>query len=182
MTAPAPIDEEAMRAMAAAGLSSTDLAYEFGCSRTAISRRAKRHGIEITGNKKVLPRTIRREVLDMKPQDAIEYLLNCIEILCEAQDVSVLAEVVDAGFTATESQFLILFFGDSVVTKEKAMSSLYSVRSADEIPEPKILDVMVCKIRAKLRKLGWDASIKTIWGVGYRGERHDGFLFPWERN
>lgn len=50
-----------------------------------------------------------------------------------------------------------------VVSTEKMMSELYWDRG--EEPEPKIVDVLVCKIRAKIKPLG--VSIETHWGRGY---------------
>lgn len=39
----------------------------------------------------------------------------------------------------------------------------------DDDRELKIVDVMICKLRAKLRPLG--ITIRTVWGEGYRMER-----------
>jgi two-component system, cell cycle response regulator CtrA len=50
------------------------------------------------------------------------------------------------------------------VTKAALMAALYPVE-ADEA-DIKIVDVFVCKLRAKLKPLGLD--IQTIWGRGYR--------------
>lgn len=48
-------------------------------------------------------------------------------------------------------------------------SSLYTVLYANrpecDWPEPKILDVQICKLRRKLKKIG--ASIDTRWGEGW---------------
>ncbi len=44
---------------------------------------------------------------------------------------------------------------------------LHAVSSTiDEAPEIKIVDVFVCKVRAKIKGLG--LSIATVWGEGYR--------------
>lgn len=50
-------------------------------------------------------------------------------------------------------------------TKEGLMSQVYGDR--DE-PEPKIIDVFVCKVRHKLRVFGADRQLETVWGRGYR--------------
>lgn len=53
-----------------------------------------------------------------------------------------------------------------VVRKDRIMTALYAARvTDDEIPEEKIIDVFVCKLRKKLKGTGW--QIKTAWGVGY---------------
>jgi two-component system cell cycle response regulator CtrA len=49
------------------------------------------------------------------------------------------------------------------VTKEMILNHLYG--GMDE-PELKIVDVFLCKIRAKLRKLGADHLMSTVWGRG----------------
>lgn len=52
-----------------------------------------------------------------------------------------------------------------IVTKQGALTEVYGGR--DE-PELKIVDVFVCKIRAKLAKVGATDTIETVWGQGYR--------------
>lgn len=50
------------------------------------------------------------------------------------------------------------------LSKESLLLALYGGR--DE-PELKIIDVFVCKLRAKLRALGAADHIETVWGQGY---------------
>lgn len=180
MTQPAEIDHDLFRQRIAEGMSSTELAEEFGCSRTAVTRRARKLGIRIFGNKKVSVKTIRATASDMKPSDAVEYLLDLIEDMWPHHDDDLVLEAVLHGFTSKEAQLLISLTSDRVLTKEMAVDSLYAFQPHGEIPETKIIDVFVCKIRKKLRDLKWDFEIKTIWGRGYRGERLNGFMFPWE--
>lgn len=51
-----------------------------------------------------------------------------------------------------------------VLSKEAILDHLYG--GMDE-PNPKIIDVFVCKIRKKLQNLGIDDFIETNWGRGY---------------
>lgn len=51
-----------------------------------------------------------------------------------------------------------------VLTKEAFLNHLYG--GMDE-PEPKIIDVFVCKLRKKLAKFGAADLISTVWGRGY---------------
>jgi len=52
------------------------------------------------------------------------------------------------------------------LTKEALLEDLYG--GMDE-PEVKIIDVFICKLRAKLRLAGCDgALVDTVWGRGYR--------------
>ena len=59
---------------------------------------------------------------------------------------------------------LLIMRKGAVLTKESILSHLYS--GMDE-PEPKIIDVFVCKIRTKLAKAGAEGVISTVWGRGY---------------
>jgi two-component system cell cycle response regulator CtrA len=52
----------------------------------------------------------------------------------------------------------------AVLSKEAILDHLYG--GLDE-PNPKIIDVFVCKIRKKLQALGVDDFIETNWGRGY---------------
>jgi two-component system cell cycle response regulator CtrA len=52
----------------------------------------------------------------------------------------------------------------AVLSKEAILDHLYG--GLDE-PNPKIIDVFVCKIRKKLQAMGVDDFIETNWGRGY---------------
>lgn len=51
------------------------------------------------------------------------------------------------------------------VTKDQFMNQLYS--TSPEIPEIKIVDVFICKLRRKLKHRGSKLKITTVWGRGY---------------
>jgi DNA-binding response OmpR family regulator len=53
-----------------------------------------------------------------------------------------------------------------ICTKEFILQKMYGkkTKKGDKIPEPKIIDVLICAIRKKLPP----NSIKTIWGRGYK--------------
>lgn len=56
------------------------------------------------------------------------------------------------------------------VTKEAMLSLVYQDRITDgEVPEIKIIDVFVYKLRKKLTP--WGIEIKTLWGRGYEMPR-----------
>ncbi|MBM3532270.1 MAG: response regulator transcription factor [Alphaproteobacteria bacterium] len=53
----------------------------------------------------------------------------------------------------------------TTLTKEMFLNHLYG--GMDE-PEPKIIDVFICKLRKKISKVaGGDTFIETVWGRGY---------------
>jgi two-component system cell cycle response regulator CtrA len=54
-----------------------------------------------------------------------------------------------------------------VLAKEQLMSRLYGDEDA---PEPRILDVFVCKLRRKLAAVGAAEILRTVWGRGYVAE------------
>ena len=51
-----------------------------------------------------------------------------------------------------------------LVLKEKILNQLYDYNS---IPNQKIIDVYVCKLRSKLQKAKAEQIISTVWGQGY---------------
>ena len=57
--------------------------------------------------------------------------------------------------------------GGAVVTKDRLMLALYGFRN--DVPDIRIVDVWICKARAKLCGVG--ARIATHWGVGYAMDR-----------
>lgn len=69
------------------------------------------------------------------------------------------------GLTGQESRVMGALIARPLVTKDVAMAALYRDFGRDE-PEPKIIDVFICKIRKKVRPFG--IEIETVWGQGYR--------------
>jgi len=58
---------------------------------------------------------------------------------------------------------LLTLSAGSIVDRETVFDYLYGGR---DLPDTKILDVFICKIRGKFRKSGLDL-IQTVWGRGY---------------
>lgn len=67
--------------------------------------------------------------------------------------------------TMQETRVFGVLVNRELATKEAIMAGLYFDRGADEVAEPKIVDVFVCKMRRKLRPFG--VEVQTIWGQGY---------------
>lgn len=69
------------------------------------------------------------------------------------------------GLSATESRIVELLVRRSptVVSKQRLYDVIYF--GVDDPPEPKVLDVLICKIRSKLKSFGLD--LKTKWGDGF---------------
>lgn len=69
------------------------------------------------------------------------------------------------GLTGKESMLLQILVARPTVKKTDLMS-IYEVNYAsEEVPEIKIIDVFVCKMRKKLQP--FDITIRTHWGNGY---------------
>ena len=60
------------------------------------------------------------------------------------------------------------------LSKERLLSLMY-IDGVEEVPEIKIVDVFVCKVRKKLSRCypGMDGLIKTLWGRGYVFDTRD---------
>lgn len=68
------------------------------------------------------------------------------------------------GLTGQEARLFGVMVNRRLATSDSIMAALYRDFGLDE-PEEKIVDVLVCKIRKKLKPFG--VTIQTIWGQGY---------------
>lgn len=69
--------------------------------------------------------------------------------------------------TGKQEMVLAILLERPLVTKEAVMTYLYSTSGAGKVPEIKIVDVFICKVRNKLEKFLPECKISTKWGVGY---------------
>ena len=116
-------------------------------------------------------------------QQEVEKLLADIRARVDAPDVARLTDQISVlcraaltpspddgwtmlGLTKMESRLMRALTErlDRMVGKGALMDAMYFDRGHEA--EPKIVDVLVCKIRKKLRGSCW--QIETIWGQGYR--------------
>jgi two-component system cell cycle response regulator CtrA len=79
------------------------------------------------------------------------------------------AEVAGQSIHLTPSEYrmleLLSLRKNTVLTKEACLNHLYNGLSE---PEPKIIDVFICKLRKKIASAsGGDSQIETVWGGGY---------------
>lgn len=75
--------------------------------------------------------------------------------------------------TASEARVFAVLVKSDLVTKDKIFAALYSQRH-DDSPEPKIIDIFVCKLRAKVKPFG--VVIDTVWGQGYALKNRESYL------
>ncbi|GHB33756.1 hypothetical protein GCM10007094_23260 [Pseudovibrio japonicus] len=100
-------------------------------------------------------------------RDQNEVLQARIEELEEAL-VGTFLLPVEWCLTKHEERLMALLINRESITKIGAMAVLYDDLGKDR-PEEKIIDVLVCKIRAKLKP--FDITIKTHWGLGFYIEK-----------
>lgn len=95
-------------------------------------------------------------------EQTIEALLARIRDLEGQGDLERLAWL---NLTSREREVMALLMRREMVTRAQIHTLLYGDRS-DGGPDPKIIDVFICKIRRKLQ--GTSIEIETMWGVGYK--------------
>jgi len=93
-----------------------------------------------------------------------ERLRDRIEVLEHELGIRGFLPPVEWRLTGSEARIFGVLLARELPTKALCMAALYSDRIDDEA-EIKIVDVYVCKIRAKLKPFG--IGIETRWGVGY---------------
>jgi two-component system cell cycle response regulator CtrA len=71
---------------------------------------------------------------------------------------------LELGLTGTEARMFGLLRKVELASKKSLMTALYWDR-IDDAPHEKIVDVMICHLRRKLKP--WKIEIETAWGQGY---------------
>ena len=87
-------------------------------------------------------------------------------VTLDIEQQQVVAKGKTLSLTGTEFAILQLLMvrKNTVMTKEAILINIYGGR--DE-PEPKIIDVFICKLRKKLAEAGVIDVVGTVWGRGY---------------
>lgn len=68
--------------------------------------------------------------------------------------------------TPQETRLLTLMYRRLHVTRDSIMSALYDDQAHGDCAYPKIIDVLICRLRKKLRE--FDIHIETIHSAGFR--------------
>lgn len=102
---------------------------------------------------------MRCEIVDRENDDLRERLK-----VAQGPDPSFALKIFFA-LTGAEHILLTELMRRESLSKARACNALYSHRIDDNIPEPKIVDVFICKMRQKLKRHG--VEISTEWGAGY---------------
>lgn len=69
------------------------------------------------------------------------------------------------GMTRKEAGVIAAIARHGQATKSAIYNAIYNDVSDDDVVEPKIIDVFICKARKKLKR--GSIAVHTIWGVGY---------------
>lgn len=104
---------------------------------------------------------------DPKPEsDTVRKLSDDLTFVTGQDDQQISKLIEEFGFTLKEARLFLILSNSpgKVFSKETLIRRLYYGQSEDEIPEMKIVDVFIWRIRKKLPK---DFRITTHWGVGY---------------
>lgn len=143
-----------------------DLAGEnVNAARTAVYRRGFKSVIPSSG-------TVRSRAEEMKPLDAVNYLLGVLDQWLPALSNHT-HEIDGWGIHLQPMERLLLALlvdaSPRVVSRNQIMDCLYSTRADGEIPADNIVSVLIAHIRKKLpTEMG---SIANMHGRGYRFER-----------
>ena len=137
-----------------------EIANEHGISYDAARIALQRRGLKA----RVDGKDYRSEVARMKATEAVEYLLNCLDTLTQVETV----DVAPWGLTRMERRLFACLSDHNgrPVTKESLYNAMYFDRySADELPNVKIVDVVICHVRQKIPEGA--GRIETVRSVGF---------------
>lgn len=166
------VDISELTDIAAAGMSTYAAGRALGVSQNTVFHHARRNGIKF-GNVSA----IRVAIADMRPAEAVEFLLEILETMTGVDGPA--GKFPGISLTKLErGVFCVLYHAAGrTVPRSRIMDALYSARI--DPPSDKIIDVTICNLRKALANFD-GFRIETVWGVGYRLEREPLYRFPWE--
>lgn len=159
------MQEDKFVAMVKAGRTTAEIAEEFGVADRTARRWARERGV--AANRAVL-RSVRERAEEMTPGMAVPYLLDMLELLHESMCGEMGHEVDGWGvrFTPAERRLMICLVDRNGIASRDALHSAIMFNTSMRDTDPKMVQVLVCKIRRKLpASVG---RIETVWGHGYR--------------
>lgn len=125
----------------------------------------------------------REHVQDMKPLEAVDYLLDLLDFFVAAPDADIAWTWPGAHLTPAQKRVVraLAQFGGlqgGAVTRDQIMSVVYGSRNHDDWPDAKIISVHLYRLRPILAEAG--IEVAGVWGMGWRITVPDGFVWPWE--
>ena len=136
-----------------------------GKSDNAVRSAFERRGVVLTSTD---AQSLRTKAAKMEPGEAVEYLLD----VCEMISFVNLEQEHPTDFlkvSPLERRMLRCLYdaGGLNVPKDALFWAMYHDRNGEtELPDIKIIDIYVCKLRKVLKGSDW--KIETVWGEGYR--------------
>jgi hypothetical protein len=156
-------------------------ARQMGLTRTTIFRAEDRLGVKL---RRAVPGeglyvNHREIVQDMKPLDAVNYLLEVLE--------NFLVPPTDAGWSfpsvklTPQQRIVVRALAEArgrALSRDALHSALMSSRIGEKEPDTRLVDVQISRLRRACSHLPF--KVVTIWGVGWRIDAHPGFVWPWQ--
>jgi len=166
-----PHDAQTLKAFVQNGRTIREIAEDMGLGYEGVRMALQRRGLKAVWENE---RSLRQIVQDMKPVEAVEFLLACVENLAPAL-TGARSHAVDADVTGLSPQqrrlLIALHDAVGVLTRDGAMAALYFDTQTADVSDAKIVDVQLSRLRARL--VGTRYSIKTHWGRGWTLEIAD---------
>ncbi|MEL7398028.1 MAG: winged helix-turn-helix domain-containing protein [Pseudomonadota bacterium] len=158
-------DDAQLRRLSAERKSNLEVAAELGVHKDAARAAFNRRGLKFTPES---ARTVRDTAERMPPEDAVDYLLGVIEDSFDALNGGH-HPIDDLGLQLGPSQrrlLVAMYENEGRVMTKGALYSAYVFGSSDDLPDQRIIDIQVCKLRQRIK--GTPLKIETVWGTGYR--------------
>lgn len=147
---------------AAAGMGGHRIAADLGLRRPqAVYEIARRHGISLPGKTLDAP-SLRKQIEDMRPAEALEIVLEAYEQVAGQHDERVMQLRMD-GWTGQQAVILAALEARPICRREYLLD-LLSHAAGSEVAD-KTLSVQIYHIRKRLK--GQPVKISNIWGGGY---------------
>lgn len=151
------------------GFTGPEIASAVGISETRVKRWAQKWGTPLS-LRPVKPATLRKFIKSKKlsQSDALEYVLQAYENVTGQFDGCHTLSFQNLKLTQAELT-VFGFLKENVgerVKKTTLLDHYYSTIDEGDLPDVQIIDVLISKIRKKIK--GSQFTIETIWGVGYR--------------
>lgn len=164
------------------GMCPQALAREIGLKRNDVVYAEKKFGVRLprSRGKYSGARSLRQTIGDMKPAAAIEHLLGIIETYIPPLEEVCGWFLPGVRLTPLQTRLVLALarHPGRLFSTEQIMLKLYGDLNTDA-PSPKIVQVLICKVRPLIAPLGF--SIETVYGHGVRMHVPDGIEFPWNR-
>lgn len=171
--------------LAAKGYRMSDVADLAGASVRAIRAAKDRRDIEFVQARSADFRSL---ILDMKPLEAVEYLLGAVEILqtlglhekCFEQPLACFG-IEMTQKTLRRAMRVLAAAAPRYVTKETILDAIYfDLPPGEDGRSDQNVNVTIVKLRKLIRKSPHEiGEIENVWGIGYRFIPAD--MEKWER-